>query len=78
MTAPLSMYAGAGLGWFVVAGIVIALVWQVTAIVVPFAAFFTRATFTLMPAIGASVLADAVWARIGSLRHARIDGRWPD
>ena len=55
----------------VVAGTIIALVWQVTAIVMPFAAFFTRATFMLMPVIGASVLAGAVWARIGSLRTVR-------
>jgi hypothetical protein len=58
----------------VVSGIVVALVWQLMAILVPFAAFFTRATFEMMPVIGASVLAGTVWARLDSLRHARLTG----
>jgi hypothetical protein len=46
----------------VTAGVIVALVWQLMAVLVPFA-LFTRATAAIMPVIGVCVIAGAVRAR---------------
>jgi hypothetical protein len=56
-----------------VAGVIVALVWPLLSMLVPFAAFYTRATLWMMPVVAAFVLAGSVWGRLDALRRTSID-----